>query len=154
MRGQFFDFRNALVIAHLAPRRHTQQGMLAFRRTSTIFFPRTPLAQRTHPVSSSVASVRQFSRVQALEREAVAAMPGRSGCLDVWLSCTSGSSGTSGVSERERKPLDLILWLPFRGLSAHRDSRLAPCKIPHPVLFGPVLPCTYCPVLPCPWTMQ
>jgi hypothetical protein len=124
------------------------------------FFPLTPLAQRTRPVSSSVASVRQFGRVQAaLEREAVAAMPGRPGCLAVWLSCTSGTSGTSGVSERERKPLDLILWLPFRGLSAHRDSRLAPCKNPHPVLFGPVLfcpvlPCTCCPVLPRPWTMQ
>jgi hypothetical protein len=111
--------------------------------TSTIF-PLTSREQRTRPVSSSVASVRHFSRVQAaLGREAAA------GWLAGWLAgrpAPLAPLAPLASLRRERKPLDLMLWLPFRGLSAHRDSRLAPCKTPHPVQFGPVLPC--------PWTMQ
>jgi hypothetical protein len=149
MRGQFFDFRNALAIAYLAPRRHRQQGMLAFTRVQ--FFPsyasgpaHTPRVVQ-YGLGSAVRSRAGSARAGSSSRHARPVW--LSGCLAVWLSCTSGTSGTSGVSDRERKPLDLILWLPFRGLSAHRDSRLAPCKTPHPVLFGPVL---FCPVLPCP----
>jgi hypothetical protein len=152
MLGQFCDFRNALAIAHLACSSHPSPSSAldemrsrgCWRSDEYNFFPFT-IVQRTRPVSFGVASVRQFSRVQAaLEREAAAAWPS----LAVWL---SGCPAPLARLRWERKPLDLILWHPFRGLSAHHDNRLAPCKTPHPVLFGPVL---FYPALPYPWIMQ